>query len=325
MTLGGCTSVQPLLDPRGPVAEAITELGIWAIATGAVVAGIVIVLLLIPVLRARRFSHPDEIEPMRLPGKELTWALVAGGAIPAVVLAAFYLFNLQTLSAITRAPADPALTIEITGHQWWWEVRYPHADPERLVETANEIHIPAGQPVRFRVRSADVIHSFWVPQLGRKIDLIPGRVNVIWLQADSAGTFHGQCAEFCGAQHARMRLRVVADPPARFAAWYERQLEPARGPADSLQRLGRETFIASPCVLCHAVRGTPAAGSVGPDLTHVGSRQTIGAGLLPNTVGNLAAWIVDAQHLKPGVHMPSYNVFTGERLRALAAYLHGLK
>lgn len=321
--LGGCTSVQPLLEPRGPVAGAIAQLGWWAMGVAAVVSALVFVILLVPVLRAWRTS--GEPTPLSLPVKELTFALAGGAVMPAIVLGAFYLYNLGTLSTVTRPPSEPALTVEVIGHQWWWEVRYPNDDPRRIVETANEIHVPAGQPVRFMVRTADVIHSFWIPPLGRKIDLIPGRVNSIWLQADAPGVYHGQCAEFCGAQHAKMRLLVVAEPPERFTAWYDRQLEPAPTPSDSTLLAGRRVFLASPCVFCHSVRGTPAGGEVGPDLTHVGSRRTIAAGTLRNTQGNLEAWIVDAQHLKPGNKMPSYNLFDGERLRVLAAYLHSLK
>lgn len=322
--LTGCTSVQPLLDPRGPVARAITELGVWAAAAAALVSAVVIGMLLVPVVRAWR-SPGEPPPPLGLPLKELPFALTAGALIPAFVLGGFYVYNLRTLSAVTRPPATPDLTVEVTGHQWWWEVRYPSDDPDRVVETANEIHIPVGRPVRFTVRSADVIHSFWAPQLGRKIDLIPGRVNSIWLQADEPGVYRGQCAEYCGAQHARMALLVIAEPPERFAAWYARQLEPAVLPTDSFRLAGQQTFLGSPCVFCHTVRGTPAGGEVGPELTHLGSRRTIAAGMLPNTVGNLEAWIVDAQHLKPGNHMPSYNLFEGERLRALAAYLHSLR
>ena len=321
--LTGCSSVQPLLEPRGPVAAAIAELGTWAAAAAVLVSAVVIGMLLVPVVRAWRSR--DEPPPLRLPMKELPFALTAGALIPALVLGGFYVYNLRTLSAVTRPPVTPGLTVEVTGHQWWWEVRYPSEHPDRIVETANEIHIPVGRPVRFTVRSADVIHSFWVPQLGRKIDLIPGRVNSIWLQADAPGVYRGQCAEYCGAQHARMALLVIAEPPEQYAAWYARQLEPAVPPADSFRLAGQETFLASPCVFCHTVRGTAAAGEVGPELTHLGSRRTIASGMIPNTVGNLEAWIVDAQHLKPGNRMPSYNLFDGERLRALATYLHSLR
>jgi cytochrome c oxidase subunit 2 len=319
--VGGCESAQPLLDPRGPVAEAIAELGITSFVIAGVVALFVFGMLLYPVLRAWRGRE----EPLSLPMRPVTFVLVAGVAVPALILGGIYFYALGTLSATTDPPSPPVLRVEITGHQWWWEVRYLTPDSTYLVETANEIHIPAGVPVRFDVRTADVIHSFWVPQLGRKIDLIPGRVNTIWLQADKPGVFRGQCAEYCGAQHAHMGLFVMAQPPAEFNSWLARQQEPASVPTDSLALRGRDVFLAAPCAFCHTVRGTPAQGGVAPDLTHLGSRSTIAAGLLKNTQGNLEAWIVDSQHLKPGVKMPAYNLFRGEELRALAAYLQSLK
>lgn len=323
LAAGGCTSEQSLLDPRGPVAEAIAELSITAIVIAAVVAVLVFGMLVYPVFRAWRGRDT----PLSLPTRPVTFALIAGAVIPALIIGGIYLYSLGTLSASTTPPSPPVLRVEVTGHQWWWEIRYLTPDSTFLVETANEIHIPAGAPIRFDVRTADVIHSFWVPQLGRKIDLIPGRVNSIWLQADEPGVFRGQCAEFCGAQHAHMSLLVVAQPPAEFSAWLARQQQPAPEPppSDSLAARGKEVFLASPCTFCHTVRGTPAQGDVAPELTHFGSRRTLAAGTLKNSQGNLEAWIVDSQHLKPGNKMPSYNLFPGEELRALAAYLQSLK
>lgn len=318
---GGCTSVQPLLEPRGPVAEAIAELGITSFVIAGLVALVVFTMLLIPVLRAWRGKE----EPLRLPMQPFTFVLVAGVAVPALILAGIYFYAMGTLSATTTPPSEPVVRVDVTGHQWWWEVRYLTPDSVFLAETANEIHIPAGVPVQFDVRTADVIHSFWVPQLGRKIDLIPGRVNSIWLQADEPGVLRGQCAEYCGTQHAKMALLVIAEPRAEFEAWLARQREPARPPLDSLAVRGRAVFLAAPCGFCHTVRGTPAQGDVAPDLTHLGSRRTLAAGVLENTQGNLEAWIVDSQHLKPGNQMPSYNLFRGEELRALAAYLQSLR
>lgn len=321
LAVGGCTSVQPLLDSRGPVAEAIAELSIVAFVIAGIVALLVFGMLLYPLVRTWRGKD----SPLSLPVRPVTFAWIAGAVIPAIIIGGIYLYSLTTLSAATTPPSPPVLRVEITGHQWWWEVRYLTPDSTFLVETANEIHIPAGAPVQFDVRTADVIHSFWVPQLGRKIDLIPGRVNSIWLQADEPGVYRGQCAEYCGAQHAHMNLHVVAQPPAEFASWLNRQRQPASVPTDSLALRGRDVFLASPCTFCHTVRGTPAQGDVAPDLTHLGSRRMIAAGTLKNTQGNLEAWIVDSQHLKPGNKMPAYNLYRGEELRALAAYLQSLR
>jgi cytochrome c oxidase subunit 2 len=212
----------------------------------------------------------------------------------------------------------------VTGHQWWWDVRYDAHVPAHRVRTANEIHIPVGQPILLKLRTSDVIHSFWVPSLHGKRDLIPGQTNTLWLQADRPGTYRGQCAEFCGHQHAHMGLLVVAEPPERFAGWQERQRQPAAEPADALARRGREVFVAGPCALCHAVRGTEAAAEVAPDLTHLGSRLTIAAATLANTPGHLAGWIVDPQRLKPGSHMPPMSL-AADDLQALLAYLGSLR
>jgi cytochrome c oxidase subunit 2 len=194
----------------------------------------------------------------------------------------------------------------------------------RRLTTANELHIPVGREVKIRMRSADVIHSFWAPQLHGKRDLIPGDTSYLWLKADRPGRFQGQCAEFCGHQHAHMRFEVVAHSPERFAAWYESQLRPAATPTDSLRRRGQEVFVGKSCVMCHRIRGTIAGGTVAPDLTHVASRRMIAAGTLPNTRGYLGGWIVNPQSMKPGVKMPP-NALAGADLQALLAYLESLK
>jgi cytochrome c oxidase subunit 2 len=227
-----------------------------------------------------------------------------------------FVVMLHDMAALSAAGRDPTLTVEVTGHDWWWEVRYP----DRHVTTANEIHILVGQPVRLVLRSADVIHSFWVPQLAAKTDLIPGKTNVTWLQARVAGTYRGQCAEYCGLQHAHMALLVVADPPEAFAAWVRQQRATATAPGAPLAASGRAVFERSSCAACHSIGGTTARGTIGPNLTHLGSRHTIGAGTLPNTPDNLAAWITDPQAAKPGAAMPPQPL-TPQELRALVAYL----
>jgi cytochrome c oxidase subunit 2 len=211
--------------------------------------------------------------------------------------------------------------VDVIGRQYWWEVRYL----DRGVVTANEVHIPAGRAVRLRLTSADVIHSFWVPQLAGKLDLIPGQTNTLWIEADAPGIYRGQCAEFCGVQHARMALHVVAVPPEQFGAWLEASRGPAPPPADALARRGQELFFSRACAACHAVRGTDADGSAGPDLTHLMRRQWIAAGTLRNTPENLADFITDAQGIKRGSSMPSFSELDPESLRALIAYLTTLE
>src|ERR1051326_3475232 len=190
------------------------------------------------------------------------------------------------------------MVVEVTASQWWWAIRYPNSDPSQIVITANEIHIPVGRAVMVREVALDVIHSFWVPNLQGKIDLIPSRVNTVWIQADHAGRFRGQCAEFCGLQHAHMALWVVAEAPEQFKKWMDHQLQPAVPPSDPAKAQGQHVFLDSACALCHAITGTSAAGQNGPDLTHFGSRLTIAAGTLPNNKGNMGGWISDPQTIK---------------------------
>jgi cytochrome c oxidase subunit 2 len=203
---------------------------------------------------------------------------------------------------------------------WWWEVRYPDAG----IVTANEIHVPAGRPVRLELASTDVIHSFWAPRLHGKRDMIPGIENVFWIQAAEPGVYRGQCAEYCGTQHANMAFRVVALPPAEFNAWLAERKMRRSPPTTPGEQHGFTVFLKAGCGECHAIEGTPAKSNVGPDLTHLGSRQTIGAALLPNTRGNLAGWIADPQAVKPGVRMPR-SYLAADELLALVTYLEGLK
>jgi cytochrome c oxidase subunit II len=231
--------------------------------------------------------------------------------------------SFATQKAIVADP-EPGVTLRLTGHQWWWEVTYEDPQPSRSFTTANEIHLPVGVPVRLRLGSGDVIHSFWVPNLAGKMDLITGRETELRFTPERVGSYRGQCAEFCGWQHAHMGLLVVVEPRETFEAWREAQIAPAALPENDERRRGEEVFLASPCVMCHTVRGTPAGGRTGPDLTHLASRQSIAAGTLPLTRGSLAAWIVDPQAIKPGVHMPVVPLEPGE-VDPLAAYLAGLR
>jgi len=254
----------------------------------------------------------------------MTWIMWGGIVLPAIVLTGLFVFNALALRALTSPGKPFGANIEVIGHQWWWEVRYFGNSPDQIVTTANEIHIPVGEPVRVQLATADVIHSFWVPPLSGKTDLIPGQKNVTWLEAKQPGIYWGRCGEYCGAEHALMQLRVFADPPAQYSKWLAAQKAPAAPPTTAETRTGQAIFNGIGCANCHSIGGTPAGGAVGPDLTHLMSRSTIAAGSLPLTRGNLAGWIADAQGLKPGVYMPTMAVKPAQ-LHALLAYLETLR
>jgi cytochrome c oxidase subunit 2 len=232
-------------------------------------------------------------------------------------------WTMFTVAAVAMPAGAADLTLHVTASQWWWNVRYENAEPRLTFDAPNEIHIPVGRPVRIELTSSDVIHSFWIPKLAGKMDVIPGQTNVTWLQADRAGIYRGQCGEYCGVQHAHMAMYVIADAPNDYSAWAERQRAAALAvPSPALAR-AQQTFVAY-CGACHAVRGTSAGGILGPDLTHLKSRQTIAAGLLANTPGNISAWIANAQALKPGTRMPTM-ALSGPDLSDVVAYLDTLK
>jgi cytochrome c oxidase subunit 2 len=223
------------------------------------------------------------------------------------------------------SPSGPgALTVDVVGHQWWWDFQYHDITPSDVFTSPNELHIPVGVPVVIKAMSTDVIHSFWVPNLMGKRDLIPGMVTNTWIQADEPGVYRGQCAEFCGHQHAHMALNVVAEPIDKFQAWIRRQRESAPEPATEQERRGRDVFMQSPCVTCHAIRGTDAGSHIGPELTHVASRLTLAAGTLPNARGHLAGWIANSQSIKPGNRMPP-NALAPADFQALLAYVRSLR
>lgn len=249
-------------------------------------------------------------------GLFVRWGLAGPGLILLVVLAV----SVTTSARVQRLAGDEDLRIEVVGHQWWWEMRYPQLG----IVTANEAHIPVGEQVTFEVSSDDVIHSFWIPPLGGKIDMIPGRTNEITLEADRAGTYTGRCAEFCGLQHAKMLFVVIAhDSTEGFEEWAAEQREPAAATSTASEQMGEQVFLGSACVYCHTVEGTAASGKIGPDLTHLAGRTTLAAGQVPNTRGNLAGWILDPQSIKPGNKMPPTNL-DGPELQALLDYLENL-
>jgi cytochrome c oxidase subunit 2 len=236
----------------------------------------------------------------------------------------FLVYDLTTGRALAAMPSQKPLVIEVTGYQWWWKIAYPDSVPSRGVQTANEIHVPVGRPVLIRTTSRDVIHSFWAPNLHGKKDLIPGKETATWFQADTPGVYRGQCAEFCGHQHALMSFFVVAEPPEMFQAWLEHQRQPAPEPTDPVTSKGKEVFLTGSCSMCHNITGTMATGQVAPDLTHLASRMTIAAATLPNTRGNLGGWILDPQRIKPGTKMPPNHLEAAD-LQALLSYLETLK
>jgi cytochrome c oxidase subunit II len=322
----GCGGIQSALDPAGPGAARIGDIWWLMLWVCAAVFVLVMAILLWAIARRQRPS----VEPVSAivrpePQRERRMAQVVGVsiAVTAVILLLFVTASFWIGRELVARPNAPAVRIDVTAQRWWWDVRYNDPVPSRGFTTANEIHIPVGRPVELTLRSVDVIHSFWVPNLHGKRDLIPGQVNTLYLQADRPGVFRGQCAEFCGLQHAHMALYVIAEQGDEFADWQERQRAPAPEPSTDAQKRGREVFMSSSCVLCHTVNGTPAGGVTGPNLTHVASRLSLAAGTLPNTRGHLAGWIVDPQLIKPGSNMPP-NLFRGDDLQALLSYLETL-
>jgi cytochrome c oxidase subunit II len=311
--------VPSTLDIRGPAAANIAEL--WWIMFGLGTAVFLLVTaLLIYIIYSRRARAASMGELDLQDASGARWLLWGGLIMPIAVLAVVFFFNMRSQVALANTPRVAPLTIDVIGQMWWWEVRYPDED----IVTANEIRIPVGRPVQIRLTSLDVIHSFWVPQLHGKQDMTPGRVDVMWLQADEAGIYRGICAEFCGLQHSKMHFLVVAEDDETFQAWLERERQPAPEPTDDFVRRGQQIFLGSACVYCHTVRGTNATGIEGPDLTHIASRLTLGAGILPNNRGNMAGWIIDPQHIKPGNLMPP-TALNSEDLQALLAYLDTLE
>jgi cytochrome c oxidase subunit 2 len=273
--------------------------------------------------RATTSAKPD-IEPH--PGVEakLRRAVTYAVGVCSVLLFGLLVASFLTDRAIARLPLEDALHIDLVGHQFWWEARYDATDPAVAFATANEMHVPVGRPVLLTLRADDVIHSFWVPSLHGKKDLIPGRESTFAFRADHAGTYRGQCAEFCGYQHAHMTLFVIADEPAEYEKWAAGQRRPAAAPTSEEQRRGLDLVEHSSCAMCHRIGGTSAQGRRAPDLTHVASRATLGAGTVPNDGKSLAAWIADAQKVKPGVNMPPHG-FPPQDLAAMTAYLGSLR
>ena len=306
----------PVLDPAGPFAGPIEVVSWVLFIMGAVVLTIVLIALGVALFGPREWRR-------RVGGERIVW--IGGLAFPVVVLTGLLIYGLNVSARVAAEPQPGEMRVRVTGEMWWWRVAYLDDQGREVIQDANEVHIPVGQPVVFELESADVIHSFWVPRLGGKTDMIPGRRNFMRLQADEAGVFGGQCAKYCGGPHALMGFVVVAHEPAAYAQWRAKQAGPAVAPAMPQLARGQAVFDANGCGACHTVRGTEYNGLAGPDLTHVGARQSLGAGILPNNQGTLAGWISDSQGIKPGNRMPSYPVLTGADLRDVSAYLDSLQ
>jgi cytochrome c oxidase subunit II len=313
LLLGSCAGPQSAVDPAGPAAASIHRLGLVLWIGAALVTALVIVLMLVPFVR--RSDRP-------INRALFLWG--GGVALPTLTLLALVPY-VMTVGSEMRAPTGSnRLSLDVTGYRYWWDVSYRRPNGIERIATANEMRIPVGEPVELWLRSADVIHSFWVPSLAGKTDMTPGRVTRMVVQADRAGTFRGQCAEYCGAQHSLMAFEVIALPRAEFDAWLHRLAQPVRAPVTPELREGEDLFRSLGCGECHTVRGVVESRR-GPDLTQVGSRGLIGAGALPGGIGNIAAWIASSQHLKPGNTMKSYDRLDGRQLRTLADYLESLK
>jgi cytochrome c oxidase subunit 2 len=310
--------------PASPEARAVVHLWWWMVGVGGAVWIGVIIAMLVSVRATRAARGADGLVQVSPDAQRDTQRAVAGATfITVLILLGFLAFDFTVGRALARHPAR-ALTIEIVGHQWWWEAQYVDSNPSKRVATANEIHVPVGEPVQLKLSSTDVIHSFWAPNLNGKRDLIPGYVTTQWFTADTAGRYRGQCAEFCGLQHAKMALDIVAEPRSEFVDWLAAASAAPAPLTDSTQLSGRRIFMSGGCAVCHSIGGTDARASVGPTLSHLKSRATIAAGTLANTRENLTHWIANPQAIKPGAHMPA-SPLTTVQLNALVAFLETLK
>jgi cytochrome c oxidase subunit 2 len=310
---------QSVIDPHGPGAAAILNLSWPIFGICVVIYAAVIAALFWSIFRQRRDTD-DSADTSR----RIAHTVIAATAFTALTIASFTVASVAAGHGLSSPSGAGAITVDVIGHQWWWEFQYRDVTPSDWVTSPNELHIPVGVRVVLNVSSRDVIHSFWVPNLHGKRDLVPGMTTTTWIQADAPGIYHGQCAEFCGYQHAHMRLVVVAEPMPDFLAWIAGQRKPAPEPSTDAARRGRDLFMQSSCVLCHTIRGTDAGSRLGPELTHVGGRMSIAAGTLPNTADALASWIADPQAHKPGVRMPA-SPLSGPDIQAVVSYVRSLR
>lgn len=312
----GCDLPQSALNPAGVDAARVTELWVW-MAAGAALAWTAVVGLLVWAAYGRR-SNPMS------PSGAIRLVIVGGAVIPTVVLTGLLVYGLAGTREMLEPAPDGGLVVQVTGEEWWWRVRYVLPSGE-VIESANEIRLPVGRRVNLELRSADVVHSLWIPALGGKMDMIPGRTTRLSLEPTRAGTWRGACAEFCGMSHAAMGLVAVTMEPDSFRAWLDDRSAPASAPATSASMRGHDVFENHGCGACHTVRGTQAAGRLGPDLTHVGARRTVGDGSLPNDTTGFARWLSGTDRIKPGVRMPHFGMLSRRDLSDLSAYLDALR
>lgn len=320
--------VHKVLVPAGPQAATIADLWYLTVLICGVVFAAILAAVIYSLWRTPRAGSIEQANPELAslsadePGikRAVSFAVI----VSAILLIVLIIASILTDRNLRNLPLIGAMHIEVTGHQWWWEVRYDDSDVSKIFSTANEIHVPVGKPVIVTLKANDVIHSFWVPNLTGKTDLIPGRTASLRFRADKPGVYRGQCAEFCGLQHAFMAFKVTADNEEDFNKWRTAQLQPAAEPSEASAVHGKQVFMQSPCAMCHAIQGTLAQAANGPDLTHISSRSTLASGTLKNTSQNMAKWITDPQSVKPGTNMPP-TALPNDELQALVAYLGGLQ
>lgn len=324
-TLAAAEGLHSALRPAGPQAGHIHALWLLMLGVCTFVFVAVMVALIIAVVRARRGNEqmPADVASLVRDERKLRHGVGVAIGMSVALLGVLFAATAVVDRAVAQLPVANALHIRLTGHQWWWEATYDDPTASNIFSTANELHIPVGRPVLLTLEASDVIHSVWLPDLAGKKDLIPGRTATLALRADQPGTYRGQCAEFCGYQHARMVLYVIAEPQAQYDAWAAHSRASAPPPASDETRRGQQVFMQSTCAMCHAISGTIANGMQAPDLTHLASRRTLAAGTVPNTPSALAAWISDPQRMKPGANMPP-NGLPPADLQALVAYLRTL-
>ena len=313
-------SSQSSMDPQGPLAGSIAKLFWGMLIGGGLILAAVAVLIFIALYKGKKAAEP---QPLTF-RQSRNLVLVSGVVIPALILTVFVISSAGINRELVAPMPEDAMTIRVTGHQWWWEIDYLDQAGNIVAKTANEVRIPVDTPVKFALEASDVIHSFWIPQLNGKTDMIPGKTNITWVQASKPGRYRGQCTEFCGKQHAKMAFHVEAMTQDDYAVWLQQQASPAREPSTEAQQRGRAVFLKSSCVMCHSIRGTTAMASVAPDLTHIGSRKSLAAGSIENNAGYLASWILSPQSIKPGSHMPA-TMMAGEDLADLVEYLLSLE
>jgi len=323
----GFTGNQTSLNPVGPGAAHIEREFVLILWITGVVYCLVLVALMITVWRRRNtLATIPDAQPTSDADDRFASRAVAGAMVITIVLLFIMLVgSFRTSHALGSMNYETALTINVIGHQWWWEVQYPNdSEPYKMVVAANEIHLPVGVPIRIHGTSTDVIHSFWAPNVQGKRDFIPGYETDVMMQVDEPGRWRGQCAEYCGEQHAHMSFYIVAESRNDYENWLSAQAQSAVQPSDPTTMHGQQVFLTHACVLCHSIRGTTAGSRVGPDLTHIASRSTIAAGELPGSIGNLGGWVLNAQAIKPGCRMPP-NQMSGADLQDLLAYLETLR